>query len=172
MRSIRLLCLIFALAITIIFTACTDPCKDKDCENGYCIEGDCFCSDGYSGENCEISESDKFVGNYSGKQICPEGTQTIKVKITNKSDDPRSISITLDNNSTAISLRGNIRKDSIFIPNQWVKVSVGDSNITNLFNASKGIILRDSILRFDLIYYFVEDKVEYIDTCRIEANRN
>jgi hypothetical protein len=64
------------------------------------------------------------VGNYSGKQICQEGTQPIKVKITNKSEDPRSIAITLDNNSTAISLRGNIRKDSIFIPNQWVQVSV------------------------------------------------
>jgi hypothetical protein len=172
MRSTKSLCLIFLLNITIIFAACTDPCKDKDCYNGYCIEGDCFCLDGYSGENCEIRESDKFVGNYSGKQICQEGIQSIKVKVSNKNEDPRSVLITLDNFSESISLRGNIRKDSIFIPNQWVKVSVGDSYITNLFNASKGIILKDSILRFDLIYYFVEDNVEYIDTCRIEANRN
>lgn len=172
MRFLRLLYLILFLLITAIFSSCTDPCKEKDCSNGYCIEGDCFCLDGYSGENCEILESEKFVGNYSGKQICQEGTQPIKVKITNKNEDPRSIAITLDNNSIAISLRGNIRKDSIFIPNQWVQISYEDETITNLFSPSKGIILKDSILRFDLIYYFSEDDIEYTDTCRIEASRN
>ncbi|MGE5355550.1 MAG: hypothetical protein ACM3PT_04860 [Deltaproteobacteria bacterium] len=147
------------------FVSCIDPCKEKTCYNGYCIEGDCFCHEGYSGVNCEIKESDKFVGNYSGKIICPEGQQPIKIKITNSPDDPRSISILHDNFGQKINLRGKIIKDSIFIPNQWIS----GSGFTNLFMPSKGKLQNGSILNYDLIFYYSDDE---IDTCRIDVIRN
>ena len=156
--------------ISLIFSSCIDPCKDKQCGNGYCINGDCFCQDGYSGQNCEIMESDKFAGNFTGRQIWKEGTQAIKLKITNFNDNPRGISIILDNNSVEVNLQGNIRRDSIFIPNQWIQAKIGNSVITNLLKPSNGKILKDSILNFELIFYDIEEDIS--DTCIIDVRKN
>jgi hypothetical protein len=156
----------FYLLVTIqLLDSCIDPCKDKICYNGYCIEGDCFCQDGYSGVNCEIKESDKFEGTYTGNIICPEGSQAIKVKISNSTDDPRTITILHDNFGGKMTLRGKILKDSIFIPNQWVS----EASFTNLFMPSKGILRNGSDLKYELIYYY---SVDDIDTCRIEVKKN
>jgi len=160
----------FIVLISLIFFSCVDPCKDKECGNGYCINGDCFCQDGYSGQNCEIMESDKFAGNFTGRQIWKEGTQAIKLKITNFNDNPRGISIILDNNSVEVDLQGNIRRDSIFIPNQWIQAKIGNSVITNLLKPSNGMILRDSILNFELIFYDIEEDIS--DTCVIDVKKN
>lgn len=158
--------IIFLLLQTVLpFISCTDPCKEKICYNGYCIEGDCFCQDGYSGVNCEIKESDKFVGTYTGKIICPEGYQSIIVRISNSIDDPRTITILHDNLGGKMTLRGKILKDSIFIHNQWVSAG----SFTNLFMPSKGILKNGSDLKYDIIYYYSQND---IDTCRIEVTKN
>ena len=157
----------FVCAAIMFVSACTDPCKNKICDHGYCIEGDCFCLDGYSGKNCEIKESDKFSGNYSGRQICPEGISSVKAKITNKTEDPRSISILIESYGVEILLEANIEKDSIFIPNQWVEITY-DTTITNLFSPSKGYLQNDSILKFDLIYFY---KKNDIDTCKFDLKK-
>jgi hypothetical protein len=158
--------IIFLLLQSVLpFMSCTDPCKDKVCNNGYCIEGDCFCQDGYSGVNCEIKESDKFEGTYTGKIICPEGSQAIVIKISNSTYDPRAISILHDNSGGKMTLSGKILKDSIFILNQWVS----DVGFTNLFMPSKGKLENGSDLKYDLIYYYSQDD---IDTCRIEVKKN
>lgn len=156
--------------LSIFFISCIDPCKDKQCGNGYCIEGDCFCQDGYSGKNCEIMESDKFVGSFTGRQIWTEGAQAIKLKISNFNDDPRKISLILDNYSVVVDLQGNIRRDSIFIPNQWIQAKIGNTVITNLLKPSRGKILKDSILNFELIFYNIEEDLS--DTCVIDVKKN
>jgi hypothetical protein len=101
--------------------SCTDKCKDKICENGYCIKGDCFCEDGYSGENCEIKESEKFAGKYSGKIICDNLEQPVNSIIDNNFDDPRKITLSIDNFSSELMFKGHIKKDSIFIENQFIE---------------------------------------------------
>lgn len=156
--------------MSIFLISCIDPCKDKQCGNGYCIEGDCFCQDGYSGKNCEIMESDKFTGSFTGRQIWKEGTQAIKLKISNFNDDPRKISMILDNNNVVVDLQGNIRRDSIFIPNQWIQAKIGNTVITNLLKPSRGKILKDSILNFELIFYNIEEDLS--DTCIIDVKKN
>jgi hypothetical protein len=40
--------------IIFLFSCQTDPCKDNPCLNGgICIDGDCFCPDGFGGEYCQ-----------------------------------------------------------------------------------------------------------------------
>lgn len=170
LRNFNLKVLFLIGLIILIFISCIDPCKDKQCGNGYCIEGDCFCQDGYSGKNCEIKESDKFTGSFTGRQIWQEGTQAIKLKISNFNDDPRKISLILDNNSVMINMQGNIRRDSIFIPNQWIQAKIGNTVITNLLKPSNGKILKDSILNFELIFYDIEEDIS--DTCVIDVKKN
>jgi hypothetical protein len=156
--------------INLLFISCIDPCKNKDCGNGYCIEGDCFCQEGYSGDNCEVMESDKFAGSYIGRQIWKEGTQAIKLKINNFNEEPRRISLILDNYSVAVNLQGNIRNDSIFIPNQWIQAKTGNTIITNLLRLSKGKIWKDSTLNFEMIFYNIEEDLS--DTCIIDVKKN
>lgn len=158
-----LICLIIALS------SCTDPCKEKVCVSGYCIDGDCFCLDGYSGEFCETAERDKFSGNFLGQQVCPEGVQNIKLKVIEDGDDPRSVKLFIDNYSVEIMLRANVKKDSFFIPNQWVLIDYQSGSLENLFGDSKGILRGDSVLIFDLRYYY-EDGI--FDICTIEAKKD
>ena len=140
-------------SIALFLSNCKDPCLDKNCYNGFCIDGDCFCEDGYYGDNCEFKESDKFAGTYFGTyridDLDPFG---VKVKINNKYENPRDIDIEIDDYSPAKKyLSGRVKGDSIFTFNQFVFEPVGidgDSTLI-LFYPGKGIFVNDSILKFD-----------------------
>lgn len=169
MKLLKLLGISILVSLLIPLSSCTDPCKDKICVNGYCIEGDCFCLDAYSGEFCEIAERDKFRGNYQGQQVCPEGIQKLVLKVTDEGDDPRAVKLFIDNYSVEIMLRAKVKKDSIYIPNQWVEISYLSGTITSLFSDSKGVLKGDSVLIFDLRYYYQDGE---FDTCTIQAKKD
>ncbi len=149
----------FLLFIILVFSnySC-DKCKDKLCENGYCIKGDCFCDDGYSGKNCEIKESDKFAGIWSGLIKCDFLEQPVTTKINNNFSNPRQILLQFDNFSKKMELRAHIYDDSLFIENQFVESidsytvngQIYYDTIVNLIYPSSGILKDDTILEFDL----------------------
>ncbi|HHH52468.1 MAG TPA: hypothetical protein ENK91_02325 [Bacteroidetes bacterium] len=149
---------IFILFFSISNFSCIDKCKDKICENGYCIKGDCFCEDGYSGKNCEIKESDKFAGIWTGLIKCDFLEQAVKTTISNNFLNPRQINLQIDNFSNNMLLRAHILKDSIFIENQFVEsvdsyINNGQiyfDTILNLIYPTSGVISNDTILEFDL----------------------
>ena len=149
---------VFLIVLTFSNYSCLDKCKDKLCENGYCIKGDCFCDAGYSGENCEIRESDKFAGKYSGKIICDNLEQSVTTIIENYFENPWDISVNIDNYTTKMDLRAHVKSDSIFIENQFVELidsytvngTVVYDTVVNLIYPSSGILKNDSILEFDL----------------------
>lgn len=153
----------------VTFISCDDKCKNIICENGFCIEGDCFCSDGYSGTNCEIKESDKFIGSYEGTQTCFGKVQPLKIKISNFPDNPWDVSMELDNSSgVEFLLRANVNRDSLFLDNQFVEMidTFGNDPILNLIYPSKGILIDDKYLNIDLI-----QKGDMKATCRIEVEK-
>ena len=61
-----------AVTTTITFTACEkDACTELKCRNGgSCAEGFCRCKTGYEGAECELKQSDKFLGSYVGYNHC------------------------------------------------------------------------------------------------------
>lgn len=68
------------LMMTLLTFGCSDPCKNKNCQNGgVCVEGECFCQDGYYGPNCEFREPCADInclnGGYceDGSCHCPPG---------------------------------------------------------------------------------------------------
>lgn len=72
--------LLALLGVLMAFApACnTDPCKDVNCgANGTCVDGSCFCDDGYEGASCETEWAEKFVGSYLGRDICKSGTYNL-----------------------------------------------------------------------------------------------
>jgi hypothetical protein len=74
------LLLIITLSIAILSGCKNDPCEGIECLNeGNCLNGECYCPDGYSGVNCEIFNPCHNVTCQNngtcadGKCNCPEG---------------------------------------------------------------------------------------------------
>ena len=61
-----------AVASTITYTSCEkDACTELKCRNGgACAEGFCRCKTGYEGAECELKQTDKFLGTYVGYNHC------------------------------------------------------------------------------------------------------
>jgi len=146
--------LIFFAFLSFSNTSCVDKCKGEKCsDHGYCFKGDCFCSNGYSGENCDIRMSDKFVGNYKGQLIDGNDEQNIDVKINNKNNiDPWNIELKLDiKNSVEYNLLAHVNLDTLYIHEQ--RITHIDSFIdngevvydisVNDIHRSKGLISKD-----------------------------
>ena len=70
-----------AIATSMFFAGCTDLCKDVNCNNGECVEGDCVCDAGYETDDCSVAMNAKFSGSYSNTETCnpsgPFGPYTI-----------------------------------------------------------------------------------------------
>ena len=81
-----------AIAMTMFFTGCSDPCKDVVCVQGECVEGDCVCDAGYEGVDCGTALNAKFVGSYALNETCaPSGaagpyTVTVAAKTGSATD--------------------------------------------------------------------------------------
>lgn len=93
MKSIKHIVLGAFLAIgafgSVLYTACNkDKCKDVVCQHsGTCSEGNCTCTTGYEGTNCETLSRAKFIGTYVGTEICTAGTDNYSITLAANSDD-------------------------------------------------------------------------------------
>jgi hypothetical protein len=82
MKKILLSFFGFAAALSLTLTSCADPCKDVNCNNGECVEGDCVCTDGWEGTDCLTEWSDKFVSNNANAtDLCTSGSYSYTVDI-------------------------------------------------------------------------------------------
>ncbi len=92
MKSVKHIALSAFLTISafgaVLYTSCNkDACKDVVCQNGgTCADGKCTCTTGYEGTNCETKSRDKFVGTYTGSEICTIGTDNYSVTLAANSD--------------------------------------------------------------------------------------
>ncbi|HHH54747.1 MAG TPA: hypothetical protein ENK91_13880 [Bacteroidetes bacterium] len=74
--------LFFLLGFIGLFTianSCTDKCKDVNCNNGICVDGNCSCDFGWMGENCNIKESSVFFGEWKGVLSCVNDTVIFQI---------------------------------------------------------------------------------------------
>lgn len=75
---------ILSLSILLFFilfnNACTDKCKDVNCNNGICIDGNCSCDFGWQGDACDTKISSKFFGIWTGYLDCANDTVNFKIE--------------------------------------------------------------------------------------------
>ncbi len=153
------------LVFGLWLNSCGDKCKDVYCENGYCIKGDCFCDQGFSGSNCEVKESDKFVGLYSGKLSFPDMSvvQSVDVKVKNDQFNPFDINIGINshNGVGSFELKAHVRDDSIFIEQTFNEFYTDYDTTINLIYTSVGKLVHDSIIEIPIIYKNIEHSKIY-----------
>jgi hypothetical protein len=93
MKSIKHIALTVVLTVSafcaVLYTSCSkDACKGVTCQNGgTCSGGNCTCTTGYEGTNCETLSRDKFVGTYTGSEICSIGTDNYTIALTASSNN-------------------------------------------------------------------------------------
>jgi len=75
----RFVLFIGLLSLITISNSCTDKCKDVNCNNGICIEGNCSCDFGWMGKNCDTKRSAVFYGEWTGELDCVNDTVTFKI---------------------------------------------------------------------------------------------
>jgi hypothetical protein len=83
--------------ITIGLASCTpDACKTVTClNNGICESGNCICTSGFEGPNCETEQRQSFVGTYSATETCNMGDFSYDITIS--ADSETLTEITLNN---------------------------------------------------------------------------
>lgn len=75
MKSNLILTSTFLLLLSVLFSCTPDPCKDVNCQNGgTCIEGECACPAGYTGDNCEILIVDCGAVTCTNGGVCVDGS--------------------------------------------------------------------------------------------------
>ncbi len=54
-----------------MFSSCSDPCKNVECNNGLCLEGTCLCNTGYTGSDCSTEVREVYLGLWkSDSWVC------------------------------------------------------------------------------------------------------
>lgn len=108
-----------------------DKCASISCAHGgTCDKGNCVCPAGYDGVNCEIVCRDKFISAWN---VIEDGSITVEGHYDLAIEKDADVSwVTIKNMYNYFgSVRANIVKDTIYIPNQQMqgKVIVGKGYI-------------------------------------------
>ena len=81
----------------IILSACRpdSACEDVVClNNGVCESGECLCSDGFEGYNCETEQRLAFVNDYNVSESCNLGDFSYEVTMNAESVLGNELTIT------------------------------------------------------------------------------
>ena len=97
----------------------TDLCSGTNCGiNGNCYYGNCLCSPGYEGPQCENLVTEKFVGTFTAHTSCPNSGNNYSTTISAHSS-PSSKEIRIDP-ILGFSLFGNVNGRTIVVGSQEV----------------------------------------------------
>jgi EGF-like domain len=80
------------LTLTLLGEGCKNPCKDVTCSGqGTCDEGNCLCTAGYEGEDCELRLNDRYDGTYALVESCSTGPNEYECAVISPEDAPLDI---------------------------------------------------------------------------------
>jgi hypothetical protein len=88
------------------------------CVHGNCVEGTCYCENGYAGEVCEVEERAKFLGQFTGYRNCSLSGDTVYTIVINPGNEINEIEIRNFDNSNHL-IKATLGADgSAYIPSQ------------------------------------------------------
>ncbi len=126
MKSIKNIALGAFLTVSafcaVMYTSCTkDKCKDVVCQNGgTCTGGNCTCTTGYEGTNCETLSRAKFVKSWSASDLISGGSTPLAYTA--------SIAAGVSTDVTAVVI-GNTFSDNFFVVGP-IRATISGNTIT------------------------------------------
>lgn len=129
-----------AFSVTL-FTSCS---KDKECEIGY------------EGDDCKTLMRDKFVGDWSGKDICTSGEYDIEISATRSTTNDLNVLV-----SNPGGFGGTIRITGTVINSTTLEFTNQDVGEDRILNGKMTITASGNDLSFS---YTVEGDVDE-DSC-------
>jgi hypothetical protein len=113
---------LFAFLLVLSLSGCKDECDDVNCQNGAtCDDGNCACTTGFEGNECQAEQRAKFLGLYNVAETCTEnGAFSFTMTVVGSSTGIRNI--ILDNfYGIGVAVTANVTSsNAITIPNQTV----------------------------------------------------
>lgn len=98
--------------------ACKNDCKDVSCVHGTCVDHSCDCEAYYEGPDCNVESRYKFLGqNWRNTNFCGPNGSFWTARIEASPTNVGAVTI-LNLNQGSDTLSGEVRLDSIFIPQQ------------------------------------------------------
>jgi hypothetical protein len=146
MKNLKNVVAILAMAFGLMITqsACTDPCKNVECNFGTCEEGTCKCDVGYEGTNCDAAVRTKFLGTYAFSENCNTGQDSYTVTITTVDADIQKIRISNIYNA-GLATEATVSGTSLTIASQSFGTatisgsgSISGSNLTLSYSIAAG----------------------------------
>ena len=134
--------LLVALVATGLFSGCRATCKDIDCTNGLCTEGDCHCNDGFEMINDHCIDSRNFyTGTYLILEHCNNVETLNDTLVITKGTNPKDIILSGTLKGTVSDSREqDMNKNTIYrfsVPAQGIVQSgincliSGEGSVTN-----------------------------------------
>jgi len=124
MKSIRNIAFSALLAVgaftTVTYTACNpDECKDVVCQNGgTCVTGNCNCTTGFSGTNCETQIRTTYYNTYKRNGTDSDGDTYTNwgLKFYKVGDDAKKMGLDVmdNNNVNAVALTVTLQSNTTF----------------------------------------------------------
>ena len=128
-----------AIATSMFFAGCTDLCKDVNCNNGECVEGDCVCDAGYESDDCSVALNTKFSGAYSNNESCTvSGVPAAPYAVTVAPKSSSAVDVTFTGlwEETAAIVDGTVGTDGVSFTIERQAIRTGfDITATGTANA-------------------------------------
>lgn len=144
--------LVIALFSMVLYSSCekdppatTDLCAGVECRNGgYCFEGQCECTAGYYGDNCEKKANARYLGNWTFTQEVQVSNDSSRVgkkdvyQVTITDDESGATVLNFEGfyGNAAYTIKGRLGRKigSIEIDGKSVESDVFAENTSFIFN--------------------------------------
>lgn len=151
----------FTIVLFLGMAAC-NPCKNVDCGNGTCDDGDCTCTAGYEKDaagKCSIEERTKFLGNWVGV-LNYSGPFTGSGSVTLNCTQAATVQQVIINNlftcnTVSLPITATVGGNSIASMNT-VSCDDGSGNVISITFSSVNCVVNGTVMNFSLNYSFTQ----------------